>query len=126
MLETTCAASQSRYSSPMREMNHNNELPQEIGTAHEVILVQSSTITRLDGEVKSLKHDVEELRAELQFLRSGQKREKFISSDQGLLEFKDDEELQANLEAARKEAEAEIERINRAKLAAIADSVAAR
>jgi len=44
-------------------------------------------------------------------LRSGQKREKFISSDQGLLEFKDDEELQANLEAARKEAEAEIERI---------------
>jgi len=95
----------------MQEMNHSNELPQEIGIAQEVILVQSSTITKLDGEVKSLKHQVEELRAELRFLRSGQKREKFISSDQGLLEFKDDEELQANLEAARKEAEAEIERI---------------
>lgn len=95
----------------MQETNHSNELPQEIGIAHEVILVQSSTITKLDGEVKSLKHEVEELRAELRFLRSGQKREKFISSDQGLLEFKDDEELQANLEAARKEAEAEIERI---------------
>lgn len=95
----------------MQEMNHSNELPQEIGIAQEVILVQSSTITKLDGEVKSLKHEVEELRAELRFLRSGQKREKFISSDQGLLEFKDDEELQANLEAARKEAEAEIERI---------------
>jgi transposase len=95
----------------MQEMNRSNELPQEIGTAHEVILVQSSTITKLDGEVKSLKHEVEELRAELRFLRSGQKREKFISKDQGLLEFKDDEELQANLEGARKEAEAEIERI---------------
>ena len=111
MLGTTCAFAQSRYSSPMQEMNHSNELPQEIGIAQEVILVQSSTITKLDGEVKSLKHEVEELRAELRFLRSGQKREKFISSDQGLLEFKDDEELQANLEAARKEAEAEIERI---------------
>ena len=95
----------------MQEMNHSNELPHEIGTAHEVILVQSSTIIKLDGEVKSLKHENEELRAELRFLRSGQKREKFISSDQALLEFKDDEELQANLEAARKEAEVEIEQI---------------
>ncbi|HBJ39174.1 MAG TPA: hypothetical protein DDZ51_31390, partial [Planctomycetaceae bacterium] len=81
MLGTTCAVAQARYSSPMQEMNHSNELPQEIGIAQEVILVQSSTITKLDGEVKSLKHEVEELRAELRFLRSGQKREKFISSD---------------------------------------------
>lgn len=111
MLWTTFAVAQSRYSASMQEMNHSNELPCEIGTAHEVILVQSSTITKLDGEVKLLKHEVEELRAELRFLRSGQKREMFISADQALLEFKDDQELQANLEAARKEAEAEIERI---------------
>jgi hypothetical protein len=44
-------------------------------------------------------------------LRSGRKREKFINANQLLLEFPEDKELQASLEAARKEAEEEVERI---------------
>ena len=47
----------------------------------------------------------EELLAEIRFLRSGKKREKFINADQLLLEFPEDKELQAALEAAKKEAE---------------------
>lgn len=92
-------------------MQDANQLPHELSTAHEVILVQSSTITKLNNENVSLKKEREELLAELRFLKSGKKREKFINADQILLEFGDDKELQANLEAAKKEAEAEIERI---------------
>ena len=88
-----------------------NELPSELSTAHEVILVQSSTITTLSDKVKSLSEKNEELLAELRFLKSGKKRELFISADQILLQFPDDAELQANLEAAKQEAEAEIEKI---------------
>ena len=39
------------------------------------------------------------------------KLEKFIGADQMLIEFEDDKELQAALEAAKKEAEAELETI---------------
>jgi hypothetical protein len=93
------------------EPQANVSLPQELSTAHEVILVQSSTIEKLDAENTSLKREREELLAELRFLKSGKKRELYIGKDQLLLEFSEDKELQASLEAARKEAEAEIERI---------------
>jgi len=92
-------------------MQDANQLPHELSTAHELLLVQSSTITKLNDENVSLKMQREELLAELRFLKSGKKREKFINADQILLEFGDDKELQANLEAAKREAEAEIERI---------------
>jgi transposase len=98
----------SRYSTSMQDAN---ELPNELGTAHEVILVQSSAITKLSEQVDSLKKEREELLAQIRFLCSGKKREKFIDPGQKLLEFPDDKELQAALEAARKEAEAEVERI---------------
>jgi len=92
-------------------MQDANDLPNELSTAHEVIVVQSSAIAKLNDENLSLKKEREELLAELRFLKSGKKREKFINADQILLEFGDDKELQANLAAAKKEAEAEIERI---------------
>jgi cell division protein FtsB len=98
---TTCAFQPSRYSDSMQA---KNQLPQELGTAHEVILVQSNAITQLSGENQSLKKSIEELRAEIRFLMSGKKREKFIGADQMLIEFQDDKELQAPLEAAKKEA----------------------
>jgi predicted RNase H-like nuclease (RuvC/YqgF family) len=98
---TTCAFQPSRYSDSMQA---KNQLPQELGTAHEVILVQSNAITQLSGENQSLKKSIEELRAEIRFLMSGKKREKFIGADQMLIEFQDDKELQASLEAAKKEA----------------------
>ena len=43
--------------------------------------------------------------------RCNRKHEKFINANQLLLEFPEDKELQASLEAARKEAEEEVERI---------------
>jgi transposase len=107
-MTTPCAISPRRYSTNMQDAN---ALPVELSTAHEVILVQSSTITKLNDQVDKLRKEREELLAELRFLKSGKKREIFINADQILLEFGDDKELQANLEAAKKEAEAEIERI---------------
>ena len=92
-------------------MQNGSQLPQELSTAHEVILVQSNAITQLSGENQSLKKSLEELRAEIRFLMSGKKREKFIGADQMLIEFEDDKELQAALEAAKKEAEQELEKI---------------
>lgn len=92
-------------------MQDAKELPAELNTCHEVILVQSNAIVQLDNENKSLKKNLEELRAEIRFLMSGKKREKFIGADQMLIEFEDDKELQAALEAAKKEAEQELEEI---------------
>lgn len=92
-------------------MQNNSDLPDDLNTAHEVILVQSDAIVELKGEVDSLKKAREELLAEIRFLKSGKKREKFINADQMLLEFQEDKELQEALEAARKEAEEEVERI---------------
>ena len=105
---TTCAFDTSHYSTHMQDAK---ELPTELNTCHEVILVQSNAIVQLDSENKSLKKNLEELRAEIRFLMSGKKREKFIGADQMLIEFEDDKELQAALEAAKKEAEQELEKI---------------
>jgi transposase len=104
----SCAFSSSRYSSSMQDAN---ELPDDLNTAQEVILVQSSAITKLNEQVGMLKKSLEEALAEIRFLRSGKKREKFINADQMHLEFEEDKELQQALEAAKKEAEAEVERI---------------
>ena len=108
LLVTTGAFVMPRYSTSMQDASN---LPTDLSTAREVILVQSSAIVSQKSEIDSLKKEREELRAELRFLKSGKKREMFINADQMLLEFQDDKELQAALEAAKKEAEAEIERI---------------
>jgi transposase len=82
-----------------------------LSTAQEVILVQSNVLVKQKSEIDTLKKSLEEAFAEIRFLRTGKKREKFINADQYLLEFEDDKELQEALEAAKKEAEAEVERI---------------
>ena len=105
---SSCAFHVSRYSSSMQDAN---ELPEDLSTAKEVILVQSNVLVKQKTEIDALKKEREELLAEIHFLRSGKKREKFINADQMLLEFGEDKELQEALEAANKEAEAEIERI---------------
>ena len=92
-------------------MQDANELPEDLSTAKEVILVQSNVLVKQKTEIDALKKEREELLAEIRFLRSGKKREKFTNADQMLLEFGEDKELQEALEAAKKEAEAEIERI---------------
>jgi transposase/cell division protein FtsB len=105
---TTCAFQLTRYSVTMQDQS---QLPQELSTAHEVILVQSNAIVAQKSQIDQLTKEREELRAEIRFLMSGKKREKFIGADQMLIEFEDDKELQAALEAAKKEAEAELEEI---------------
>lgn len=95
----------------VRSMQETNELPDDLNTAQEVILVQSNVLVKQKTEIESLKKEREELLAEIRFLRAGKKREKFIDSNQMLIEFEEDKELMAALEAAKQEAEAEIERI---------------
>ncbi|MCE2801492.1 MAG: transposase, partial [Planctomycetaceae bacterium] len=93
-------------------MQDDKKLPDDLGTAHEVILVQSDTLVKQKEKIEKLNTSLQEALAEIRFLRSGKKREKFINADQLLLEFPEDKELQASLEAAKKEAEQEIEQIN--------------
>ena len=107
-ITTTCAFSLSRYRDNMQDAS---KLPQELSTAHEVILVQSNAIVAQKSQIDELTKEREELRAEIRFLLSGKKREKFIGADQMLIEFQDDKELQAALESAKKEAEQALEQI---------------
>ena len=74
--------------------------------------MQSNTLVKQKVKIEELNTSLQEALAEIRFLRSGKKREKFINADQLLLEFPEDKELQASLEAAKKEAEKEIEEIN--------------
>ena len=105
---TTCAFDVSRYSTTMQDAK---ELPAELNTCHEVILVQSAAIKDLSKERDKLKQENEELHTAFKKLLAGNRREKFINPDQQLLEFPDDKELQAALEAAKREAEQEVETI---------------
>jgi len=92
-------------------MQDDKKLPDDLGTAHEVILVQSDTLVKLKEKNDELNKSLQEALAEIRFLRSNKKREKFINADQLLLEFPEDKELQAALEAAKKEAEEAIAEI---------------
>jgi transposase len=92
-------------------MQDANELPADLNTAHEVILTQSVAITNLANERDKLKRDLDEAHAAFAKLLAGNRREQFINPDQKLLEFPDDKELQAALEAAKRQAEQEIETI---------------
>ncbi len=92
-------------------MQDANTLPHDLSTAHEVILTQSTAIASLVDERDQLKKELDEARVAFAKLLAGNRREKFINPDQQLLEFPEDPELQAVLEAAKREAEAELEKI---------------
>lgn len=128
LILTSCAIIAARYSTRMQDTNKPNEpaklrntatqLPSDLGTAHEVIVLQSESLQRQNEEIKSLKSSLEELQAEMRLLKHGKKPEKYIGPDQLLLQFPEDKELQAALEAARKEAQEQLETITYQRLKA--------
>ena len=92
-------------------MQNAKEMPNDLNTAHEVILVQSTAIETLSCERDKLKEENDELNAYIKRMLYGKRREKYINPDQKLLEFPEDKELQAALEAAKREAEQELQEI---------------
>jgi transposase len=92
-------------------MTNANELPADLQTAHEVILTQSAAITELVTERDKLQMELAEALAAFAKLRAGNRSEKIDDPRQQLLEFPDDPELQAALDAAKREAAQEIETI---------------
>lgn len=105
---TTCALGAWRYSTSMPS---TNELPNDLNTAHEVIVTQSVFIQELAGKNEQLQKDLAEAQAAYSKLLAGNRSEKFINPAQQLLDFPEDKELQAVLEAAKREAEEAIQKI---------------
>ncbi len=108
LLLTTCALWISRYSTNMQT---EKDLPADLSTAHEVILTQSAFIQEMSAKNERLARELEEAQAAFKRLLAGNRREQFINPDQKLLEFPEDQELQAALELAKRQAEEEIETI---------------
>jgi len=105
---TTCALGAWRYSTCMQS---TNELPHDLNTAHEVIVTQSVFIQELSGKNEKLQKDLAEAQAAYAKLLAGNRSEKFVNPDQQLLDFPEDKELQAVLEAAKREAEEALQKI---------------
>ena len=105
---TPCAFYASRYSTHMQDAK---ELPTELSTAHEVILTLSASLQNAFSERDKLKQENDELQLYIKKLLSGNRREKYIDPNQMLIQFAEDPELQAALEAAKRDAEAELEEI---------------
>lgn len=93
------------------EKHSTEDLPQDVNTCHEMIFVMNHSIVELSEKVDQLAKQKEELLAQIKKLLAGNRREKFINPDQQLLEFPEDPELQASLEAAKQEALQEVEQI---------------
>ncbi len=99
---------------PMRYstiMNNENELPKDLNTAHDVILQQSVFLKEQASKIERLEKDLAEAQAAFKKLMTGNRSEKFINPDQQLLEFPEDKELQAVLEAAKREAEETLQKV---------------
>lgn len=117
---TSCALGASRYSTHMSTAPEN---PSDLATAIAVIKAQAEALEALKTEIArvqeayaaeldTLRKENASLRELVRHLRDGKKRETNpISSSQMLLQFADDPELQAQLEAARVMAKQELEQI---------------
>ena len=92
-------------------MQSTNELPNDLNTAHEVIVTQSVFIREQSEKIERLQNDLAEAQAAYSKLLAGNRSEKFINPAQQLLDFPEDKELQAVLEAAKREAEEAIKKI---------------
>ncbi len=103
-----CALFESRYSTAMQ---NENELPKDLGTAHEVIVTQSGFIQEQVQKITKLEKELAEAQAAYAKLLAGNRSEKFVNPSQQLLEFPEDPELQAVLDAAKREAEQSLEKI---------------
>lgn len=103
-----CAIFTSRYSTAMQTVN---ELPKDLNTAHEVIVTQSGFIKELAAKNEKLEKELADARAAFAKILAGNRSEKFVNPAQQLLEFPDDKELQAVLDAAKREAEEALQKI---------------
>jgi transposase len=104
----SCAFFTSRYSTAMQTQN---ELPNDLDTAHEVIVTQSEFIKDLAAKNEKLQKELAEAQEAFAKLLKGNRSEKLNNPSQQLLEFPDDPELQAVLDAAEREAEAVLQKI---------------
>jgi len=75
---TPCAFHSSRHSTVIRNAK---EMPNDLNTAHEVILVQSTAIETLSCERDKLKKENDELNAYIKRMLYGKRREKYINPD---------------------------------------------
>ncbi len=82
-------------------MQTEKDLPADLSTAHEVILTQSAFIQEMSSKIERLSRELEEAQTAFKKLLAGNRREPFINPDQKLLEFPEDQELQAALELAK-------------------------
>jgi transposase len=105
---TSCALASSRYST---RMSNIEALTIELNKSREENAALIALNQSLSNEQMKLKQQVQELSEYIKKLMEGNRREKFINPDQKLLEFPEDKELQASLEAAQREAEQELETI---------------
>lgn len=103
-----CALLASRYSTAMQ---NENALPKDLDTAHEVIVTQSGFIQEQVQRITKLEAELAEAQAAFAKLLAGNRSEKFVDPSQQLLEFPEDPELQAVLDAAKREAEESLEKI---------------
>ena len=108
LVVTTCAFIAGRYST---NMQNANELPKELSTAHEVIVTMSAFIHEQASKIEKLTKELTEAQAAFAKLLAGNRSEKFVNPAQQLLEFPDDKELQAVLDAAKREAEEALQKI---------------
>lgn len=92
-------------------MQSKNDLPNDLNTAHEMLLTQSDFIQELSSKYEQAMKDLAESHAAFAKLLAGNRSEKHVHPDQQLLEFPEDKELQAVLEAAKREAEEAVEKI---------------
>ncbi len=92
-------------------MQNQHELPHDLSTAHEVILTQSAFIRELAAKLEKVSQELAEAQAAFTKLLAGNRSEKFINPAQQLLEFPEDKELQAVMEAAKREAEESLQKI---------------
>jgi sarcosine oxidase gamma subunit len=107
-MQTLCDSIIERRLMMMLSIQDDMKLPNDLGTAHEVILIVRDAYSKLKYRYEEQSKSLQEALAEIRFLRSGKKQEKFINADQWLLESPEDNELQAALEAAKKETEQQI------------------
>jgi transposase len=103
---TSCAIELSRYSTTMTDAK---ELPHDLNTAHEVILVQSTAIGELSSKLEKAEQELAELNLFIKRMLTGKKREKSVHPNWRNLPFPEDKELEAALEVARQEAEQELQ-----------------
>jgi hypothetical protein len=92
-------------------MQNENELPKDLSIAHDVIVMQSAFLKEQASRIERLERDLAEAHAAFKKLLAGNRSEKYINPDQQLLEFPEDKELQAVLEAAKREAEETLQKI---------------